>query len=74
MSGGALQYVSSYSMKPIKIGLLGIDIVRSSTYRVLKRNQKEISGRAGFHFFNHHRLMFGIGWRMEVPDSGGDYL
>ncbi len=34
-------------MKPIKVGLLGIGTVGSGTYNVLKRNQKEISGRAG---------------------------
>jgi homoserine dehydrogenase len=34
-------------MKPIKIGLLGIGTVGRGTYNVLKRNQKEISGRAG---------------------------
>src|SRR3954447_22999240 len=34
-------------MKPIKVGLLGVGTVGSGTYRVLKRNQAEISGRAG---------------------------
>ncbi len=34
-------------MKPIKVGMLGIGTVGSGTYHVLKRNQKEISGRAG---------------------------
>ena len=34
-------------MKPIKVGLLGIGTVGSGTYTVLKRNQKEIMGRAG---------------------------
>lgn len=34
-------------MNPIKVGLLGIGTVGSGTYAVLKRNQKEISGRAG---------------------------
>ena len=34
-------------MKPIKIGLLGIGTVGRGTYNVLKRNRKEISGRAG---------------------------
>jgi homoserine dehydrogenase len=34
-------------MKPIKVGLLGIGTVGSGTFNVLKRNQKEISGRAG---------------------------
>lgn len=34
-------------MEPIKIGLLGIGTVGHGTYNVLKRNQKEISGRAG---------------------------
>jgi homoserine dehydrogenase len=34
-------------MKPIKVGLLGIGTVGAGTFNVLKRNQAEISGRAG---------------------------
>jgi homoserine dehydrogenase len=34
-------------MKPIKIGLLGIGVVGSGTYRVLERNREEIQRRAG---------------------------
>ena len=34
-------------MKPIRIGLLGIGTVGSGTFNVLKRNQEEISRRAG---------------------------
>jgi len=34
-------------MKSVKVGLLGIGTVGSGTYTVLKRNQKEIIGRAG---------------------------
>ncbi|HEX2531767.1 MAG TPA: homoserine dehydrogenase [Burkholderiaceae bacterium] len=34
-------------MKPIKVGLLGIGTVGSGTYNVLKRNQEEITRRAG---------------------------
>eukprot|EP01041_Mallomonas_annulata_P018250 gene18250-37092_t len=34
-------------MKPIKIGLIGLGVVGSGTYAVLKRNQEEIRRRAG---------------------------
>jgi homoserine dehydrogenase len=34
-------------MKPIKVGLLGIGTVGGGTFRVLRRNQEEISRRAG---------------------------
>lgn len=34
-------------MKPVKIGLLGIGVVGSGTYRVLERNREEIQRRAG---------------------------
>ncbi|KIF80739.1 homoserine dehydrogenase [Noviherbaspirillum autotrophicum] len=34
-------------MKPIKVGLLGIGTVGSGTFNVLKRNQEEITRRAG---------------------------
>lgn len=34
-------------MKPIKVGLLGIGTVGGGTYTVLKRNQQEITRRAG---------------------------
>ncbi len=34
-------------MKPIKVGLLGIGVVGGGTYEVLKRNQEEITRRAG---------------------------
>ncbi|MFT7116321.1 MAG: homoserine dehydrogenase [Rhodoferax sp.] len=34
-------------MKPIQIGLLGMGIVGSGTYNVLRRNQEEIKRRAG---------------------------
>jgi homoserine dehydrogenase len=34
-------------MKPIQVGLLGIGIVGSGTFNVLKRNQQEIQRRAG---------------------------
>ena len=34
-------------MKPIQVGLLGIGVVGSGTFQVLKRNQHEIQGRAG---------------------------
>ena len=34
-------------MKPIKVGLLGIGTVGGGTYAVLKRNQEEITRRAG---------------------------
>ena len=34
-------------MKPIQVGLLGIGVVGSGTFNVLKRNQQEIKGRAG---------------------------
>jgi len=34
-------------MKPIQVGLLGIGVVGSGTFNVLKRNQEEIKGRAG---------------------------
>ena len=34
-------------MKPIQVGLLGIGVVGSGTFEVLKRNQREIQGRAG---------------------------
>ena len=34
-------------MKPIQVGLLGIGIVGSGTFNVLKRNQEEIKRRAG---------------------------
>jgi homoserine dehydrogenase len=35
------------TMKPIKVGLLGLGTVGRGTYSVLKRNQEEIKGRAG---------------------------
>jgi homoserine dehydrogenase len=35
------------AMKPIKVGLLGIGTVGGGTFRVLRRNQEEISRRAG---------------------------
>ena len=35
------------SLKPIKVGLLGIGIVGDGTFNVLKRNQEEITRRAG---------------------------
>ena len=34
-------------MKPINVGLLGIGTVGGGTFTVLKRNQAEISRRAG---------------------------
>ena len=34
-------------MKPIQVGLLGIGVVGSGTFNVLRRNQAEIQGRAG---------------------------
>ena len=34
-------------MKPINVGLLGIGTVGGGTFNVLKRNQQEISRRAG---------------------------
>ncbi len=34
-------------MKPIKIGLIGLGVVGSGTFKVLKRNQEEIRRRAG---------------------------
>lgn len=34
-------------MKPVKVGILGLGTVGSGTFHVLKRNQKEIRGRAG---------------------------
>lgn len=34
-------------MKPIKVGLLGVGVVGGGTYEVLKRNQEEITRRAG---------------------------
>ena len=34
-------------MKPIQVGLLGIGTVGSGTFNVLKRNQEEITRRAG---------------------------
>ncbi len=34
-------------MKPLKVGILGLGTVGSGTFNVLKRNQKEIQGRAG---------------------------
>ena len=34
-------------MKPIQVGLLGIGVVGSGTFNVLKRNQEEIQRRAG---------------------------
>ncbi|QYF92219.1 homoserine dehydrogenase [Massilia sp. PAMC28688] len=34
-------------MKPIKIGLIGLGVVGSGTFNVLKRNQEEIRRRAG---------------------------
>ncbi|SFU91084.1 homoserine dehydrogenase [Pseudoduganella namucuonensis] len=34
-------------MNPIKVGLLGVGVVGSGTFNVLKRNQEEIRGRAG---------------------------
>src|SRR4051812_46659701 len=35
------------TMKPIKIGLIGLGVVGAGTYNVLKRNQEEIRRRAG---------------------------
>ncbi len=35
------------SMKPVKLGLLGIGTVGSGTFRVLERNREEITRRAG---------------------------
>ena len=34
-------------MKPIRVGLLGIGTVGGGTWRVLARNQEEITRRAG---------------------------
>ena len=34
-------------MKPVRVGILGLGTVGSGTFNVLKRNQKEILGRAG---------------------------
>ena len=34
-------------MKPIQVGLFGIGTVGSGTFEVLKRNQEEITRRAG---------------------------
>jgi len=34
-------------MKPIQVGLLGLGVVGSGTFNVLRRNQAEIKGRAG---------------------------
>jgi homoserine dehydrogenase len=34
-------------MKPIQVGLLGVGVVGSGTFNVLKRNQQEIQRRAG---------------------------
>lgn len=34
-------------MKPVKVGILGLGTVGFGTFNVLKRNQKEIRGRAG---------------------------
>jgi homoserine dehydrogenase len=34
-------------MKPIQVGLLGMGVVGSGTFNVLRRNQAEIKGRAG---------------------------
>ena len=34
-------------MKPIRVGLLGIGTVGGGTFAVLKRNQEEITRRAG---------------------------
>ncbi|MEI6599956.1 MAG: homoserine dehydrogenase [Comamonadaceae bacterium] len=34
-------------MKPIQVGLLGMGVVGSGTFNVLRRNQQEIMGRAG---------------------------
>ena len=34
-------------MKPIQVGLLGIGTVGGGTFSVLRRNQEEISRRAG---------------------------
>jgi homoserine dehydrogenase len=36
-----------HDMKPIQVGLLGIGVVGSGTFNVLKRNQQEIQRRAG---------------------------
>ncbi len=35
------------SLKPVKVGLLGVGVVGSGTYEVLRRNQEEITRRAG---------------------------
>lgn len=43
----AISNFPSMSMKPIKVGLLGIGTVGSGTFNVLKRNQGEIQRRAG---------------------------
>ena len=34
-------------MKPVKVGLLGIGTVGSGVFEVLRRNQEEITRRAG---------------------------
>ena len=39
--------MTSTNLKPIKVGLLGMGIVGSGVYTVLKRNQEEIFRRAG---------------------------
>ena len=41
------QFVITHDMKPINVGLLGIGTVGGGTFAVLKRNQEEITRRAG---------------------------
>src|ERR1700761_8118788 len=38
---------ANLSMKPVKVGLLGIGTVGSGTFNVLERNREEITRRAG---------------------------
>ena len=40
-------FIEKISMKPIQVGLLGIGTVGSGTFNVLRRNQEEITRRAG---------------------------